>query len=417
MRKLESSGTAFLVLSALLFPSCHHGDHHHVIVISGNKLAGSFQSIADYLADPTVERLFNHMPRSTGSTPPDVSGSFLSSGVITKTTIPGTLKGDAVTADFTFGLASGSQLDVVVNDPSVLDAGAASFIEGSGNAFTIYTAFKSVQTLDNGATCEIHEVNIFSGIQNADGSISDLFIGQGIVGLIGSCVGLLTGDIQVSNNIGDLTAAFCGDNFGNVPQDPTKVLVKVENNLVVDTVVFLNGSAIPIAKINALCVGAFETTPGFTLVFESLQPIAGQDPNGSDLLMGEIISGQFPPDVTLAGTSITYSLESQVGSDTFFAPLPLNLTSLDIFSVVNLGVDIPGYPAPAGSGLDCLCSMAPSLNSYVIGYYSYALPGVITPTQANIHFFNVANEAQEVDAFQGPFALDALSGTVTLFVQ
>lgn len=417
MRKLESSAAVTLVLSAFLVASCEDDHHDHVIVTGGNQLAGSFQSIADYLADPTVGTLSNHMPLYTGSTPPDVSGNFLSSGVIQKTTIPGTHKGDPVAADFTFGLASGSQLDVVVNDPSVADAGAASFIEGSGNAFTVYTAFKSVQTLDNGATCEIHEVNIFSGIQNADGSLSDLFIGQGIVGLIGSCSGLLTGEIQVSSNVADLTVAFCGDNFGDVPQDLSKVLVKVANNLVVDTVVFLNGSAIPVLKVDALCVGAFEAAPGFTLVFESLQPIAGQDTNGNDLLMGEILAGQFSPDSTPAGSSITYSLENQVGSDTFFAPLPLNMTSLDIFSVVNLGVDIPGYPAPAGSGLDCLCSMAPSLSSYIIGYYSYALPGVIGPAQANVHFFNVANEAQEVDAFQGPFALDALSGTITLFVQ
>ena len=45
-----------------------------------------------------------------------------------------------------------------------------------------------------------------------------------------------------------------------------------------------------------MSVGSFEAAPGFDLDFETLQPIAGQDEDGNDLLMGEIFGGLFPPD-------------------------------------------------------------------------------------------------------------------------
>lgn len=201
-RALEPSRAHFLLLSlsALLFTSCGHGGHHHTILVSGNQLASAFQTLSDYLDDPTVQRILRHMPRFAGSAPPDVTGTYEASGVITRTSIPGTRRGDPVTASFSFSAPSGSELDVVVIDPSVVDAGAASFIEGSGDFFTVYTAFKSVQSLDDGSTCEIHEINVYSGQRNPDGSLSNLFIGQGIVGLIGSCSILLVGDFQVSSN-------------------------------------------------------------------------------------------------------------------------------------------------------------------------------------------------------------------------
>jgi hypothetical protein len=419
MRRLHSSTllVALLTLGSCCDDDCHDDCDHHDDVPPPDTgvVASDFQSLAHYFDSPVVQRVLENMPRYGGSTPPDVSGVYLASGTVTVAAMPGAIQGDPVVSRFCFGTPAGSLIEVTVQDPSVVDAGAASFIEGTGDSFTVYTAFKSVQTLESGTTCEFHEVNIFSGRRNVDGSLSDLYIGQGIVGLIGTCSSFLPGDFTVSHNIADRVADSCGTPGGG-PGNPENVLVTVENQLISDVLVFTSGTAAPVVQVAPLSSEAFETSPGFVLLFETLQPIAGQDGEGNDLLMGEIVAGQFPQDVTVAGGTVTYSLENQVGSDIFFAPLPVNRVPNDIFSVVNIGVDVPGYPTPAGSGLDCLCSMAPSVDSYVIGYYSYSAPGIIVPTQANAHFFLVADPSQEVAAFTGPFTLDLLSGTVTLVV-
>jgi len=410
--------TAVALLGCLLQAGCYHDDDETIIVSDTGTVASDLQSIADYLANPTVQLLFVNMLRNPGSSPPDVSGDFASSGEIVGSTIPGTLLGDEVFADFCFGpTAVDSSLEVLVKDPSVADAGARSFVEGSGDRFTVYTAFKSVQTLDNGSTCEIHEVNIFSGMRNADGSFSDLTIGLGILGLVGSCADLLVDDIQISINSADRVGDSC---VGSVvvpadgPQNPQNVLVQIENNLVVEILVFLDDDEIATLTVDPLSVGVFETAPGFSIFFESLQPIAGQDDESNDLLMGEIVSGQFDPDDTPAGGTAPYSIENQVGDAFFFAPLPLNRSPTDIYSVVNEGVDVPEYPDPE-SGLDCLCILAPDPEPYVVGYYSYSVPGIIDATQSNVHFFRLPEET-EVDAFNGPFNLEPLTGTVTLRV-
>ncbi len=418
MKVVQRTVILALFLAVPITEGCRHHRRDSRIIITNptGTVAGDFRSIADYLADPTVRFLLSHMPRHQGGTPPDVEGEYDSEGLIVRRTIPGTRVGDPVIGDFCFGSAAGTLIEVTIQDVTVVDAGASSFIEGSGDAFTIYTAFKSVQTQDDGTTCEIHEVNVFSAVRNADGSLSDLFIGQGIVGLIGNCSDLLAGDIQISENIADRVGASCNDGSpGSQPQNPANVLVRVENNLVVDLLVFLDDDTVPTILVGALSAGEFETAPGFALYFETVLPVAGQDPQGNDLLMGELVNGQFPVDVTGAGGSIAYVIENQVGDDIFFAPLPLNRADFEIFSVVNSGVAIPGYPDPPGSGLDCLCSMAPSIDPYVVGYYSYSVPGVINATQANVRFFKVSN-GKQVDAFVGPFNLEELSGTVTLRV-
>ncbi|MBI4601611.1 MAG: hypothetical protein HY721_06585 [Planctomycetes bacterium] len=421
MMNSTSSGRALLLSASLLLvgsTACRHGHRHRVVVVNPTgTVASDFQSIADYLADPTVRFLLDRMPRNSGSSPPDVEGEYDAAGVIVRTSIPGTRTGDDVIADFCFGTPSASSLEVLVQDPSVVDAGARSFVEGSGDDFTVYTAFKSVQSTDIGTTCEIHEVNVFSATREADGSLSDLFIGQAIVGLVGDCASLLVGDFQISENAADRVGGSCFDEEpGTGPGDPRDVLVEVENALVVDLLVFLDDDTEPTLLVGPESVEAFETRPGFAIFFETLQPVAGQDDDGNDLLMGEIVSGQFPADVTAAGGAIAYAIENRVGDDFFFAPLPVNRKSFDIFAVTNAGVDVPGYPDPPGSGLDCQCSMAPSLDPYVIGYYSYDAPGIIRADQANVRFFRVS-DGREVDVFQGPFNLEAASGTVTLLVE
>ncbi len=420
MRHFRKPYQLLLLLSiALLSAACHSDRRTRVIVVDTGIVVADFQSIADYVADPTVQEILRFMPRNGGSSPPTIQGQYFADGTIDSTTIPGTAPGDAVTAEFCVGANGGSLIDVTVLDLSVQEGGALSFIEGSGNQFTIYTAFKSVQTLATGGTCEIHEVNIYSGTVEADGSLSDLYIGQGIVGIIGTCSTLLVGDFQISHTSATRTADSCldGSDPGSSPADPGLVLAEIENNLVVDVLVFVNGEDLATAVIPALSVGSFETEPGFVLDFESVQPIAGQDSDGNDVLMGEIIGGVFPQDPAVAGGSSLYLLENVIGDDTFFAPLPLNESNLEIFSVVNSGVFIPFYPDPQTAGLDCLCALPPDPEPFLVGYYSYSLPGIIEPSQANVAFFNVADESQLIDQFHGPFPLEDFTGAVVLRVE
>lgn len=429
--------TLFLPLMAvasLLVAGCYDDDddHHHGgggPVTGPGIVVADFQSIADYVNNPVVQDLFRFMPRHSGTTPPDVTGRYDASGTIIANVGPVDRVGEIALAEFCLGTPAGSLIDVTVIDPSVQDGGASSFIEGSGNLFTVYTAFKSVRTLESGTNCEIHVVNVYSARLEADGSLSELFIGQGNVGVIGTCGDALVGDFQVTEGTANNSGQPCPNASapGEGPGDPGSVLVEVENVLVTDILVFIDGASTPTIEIPPMSVGSFETAPGFQLDFETLQPIAGQDADGNDLLMGEIFGGLFPPDPSPPDGSILYTIESQVGVDVYFAPLPLNESSVEIFSVVNIGVDVPGYPEPVGSGLDCLCAMPPDPEPYVVGYYSYDLPEfqdlpkVIAPDEANVHMFNVADESQLIARFQGPFAIEEdefgrLVGTVVLLV-
>lgn len=418
------------LLAVLAGASCHDDDDtDEVIIVGSGVVVADFQSIADYVNNPVVQDLFRFMPRHAGATPPDVTGRYDASGTIIAGVGPVNRVGELAIAEFCFGTPAGALIDVTVIDPSVQDGGAGSFIEGSGDQLTVYTAFKSVRTLDTGSTCEVHVVNVYSATIEADGSLSDLFIGQGNVGVIGTCGDALVGDFQVTEGTAVNTGQPCPDDSapGGGPGNPASVLVEVENVLVTDILVFIDGAPTPTIQIAPMSVGTFEASPGFELDFETLQPIAGQDQDGNDLLMGEIFGGLFPPDPSPAGGSALYTIESQVGVDTYFAPLPLNQTNLEIFSVVNIGVDVPGYPEPVGSGLDCLCAMPPDPDPYVIGYYSYDLPAfqdlpeIISPDEANVSLFNVADESQLIARFQGPFVLEEdefgrLAGTVVLLV-
>lgn len=412
---LPGMPAAFATLALFLCPACDDSDDDVVIITPSGTVASDFQTLADYLADPVVQSILARLPRSEGAAPPDVSGTYDSVGSVTFSTL--TPAGSPVQDSFCFGTPVDFLLDVQVLAPDVVDVGAQSIIEGFGDTFTIYTAYKSVQTDSRGATCEIHEVNIFSGIVNVDGSISDLYIGWGVVGILGPCSDILfVGDIQVSLN----TAARVGESCGVAPDpgdpvDPDNVLVTVVNDLVTDVMIFLDDDLAPTVIVPPLGTEAFDTPPGFSVYFESLQPLAGQDDQGNDLLMGEILAGQFPVDVTPAGGESGYGIENIVGSDVYFAPLPLNQTGSEIFAVVNTGADIPWYP-PLPGGLDCLCSMPPDIDPYFIGYYSYSLPGLLLPEQSNVYFYRVLQPTVIFQIFNGPFDLQPGTGTVTLLV-
>ena len=53
--------------------------------------------------------------------------------------------------------------------------------------------------------------------------------------------------------------------------------VNVENNLVVDLLVFIDDEVQPSLAVRPLTAGSFETLPGFSLFFESVQPSAGTE--------------------------------------------------------------------------------------------------------------------------------------------
>lgn len=423
---LRVTAGAVLVTLALASSACSKRRASHRVDFDlgrreGGVSAGRFQSLNDYFNHPTVSLLIDNMPIHDGSLPPDVNGTYDAFGGIADTTIPGSEIGDAVTAAFCFGVRVGNDIVARVLDPTAESAGAASFITGTGNLFTVYTAFRSVQSAPGGGVCEIHQVNVFSGRRAADGSLDELEIGLAIVGLIGDCDPLLIGDAQISRLAALRVGEACSD-AGPQPGDLTKVQVILENFLLNPVLFFDDPSAnaMAIANVEPLDSVALELDPGFELDFESLPPLAGQDDQGMDLVSGEILAGLFPRDVTPAGGSVTYFVESIIGDEEFFAPRPFNDTGEDMFSVVNSGVAIPGYPDPPGSGLDCFCSMPPSQPSdgpYDIGYYVYSSPGIITPAQANVRFFAVSDGAELVPPFRGDRLPEPEGGTGAVLLE
>ncbi len=309
---LKLIGAALLAFA----PGCGDDDdhHHHTIpvTVTGTD-AADFQTLTDYVTHPVVEDIFRFMPRHTGATPPNVDGRYLSTGSVIASSTPGHNVGDTVSDEFCFGPPAGDAIEVAVSDPSVVSAGARPFIEGTGDFFTIYTAFKSVQTGPGGFTCEDHQVVVFSGRRLGTGALADLFIGFGIVGLVGDCGNLAVGDIQVSQNTASLEGASCVG--GSTPLDPTKVLVSVENFLVTDADVFADGALVGTAPF--LSSITFEAVPGFTITASTVQPGG----------MGKSLDYTFTQDTQEAGRFSQYTLSNVIGSDTFFAPVVVNATS------------------------------------------------------------------------------------------
>jgi hypothetical protein len=405
MRLRQPVFTSGLLLLSLVFSALPSGcgsrsSHSTAVLELTGTSASDFRTMADYLQNAAVETMLTAMARHQGSTPPNVEGRYLATGNVTATSIPGTAAGDAVQTDFCLGPPAGSALEVALVDATVVDAGALSFIEGSGDLFTVYTAFKSVQTGPSGGTCEIHEVVVFSGKRETDGSLSSLAIGTGIVGLIGDCGNLGVNQVQVSQNTASRTGASCVG--GGTPQDPTKVLVHVENFLLTSADVLVNGvladTAPPLFSVS------FETSPGFTLSFQSVPPL-----NESSAAMGEVLSGVFAADTQPAGRSSQYSISNRVGNDTYFAPVISNHTGGPVTARVNVGTPV---------AFNCGCSLASSpLAQYLVGYHFYDAPGTITPAQTNVL---IDTQVPPVDppefSASGPFTLGADSGALPLAV-
>ena len=385
----------------------------------GGVVSADFQTLDDYLDHPTVQLLLDNMPSHTGSSPPEIAGTYDAFGGVIDSTIPGSEIGDSMASYFCFGLGSEGALEVRVIDPTVDDSWARSFIEGSGDQFTVYTAFRSVQEHPGGGHCEITKVNVFSGTRESDGSLSDLHIGCGIVGLIGGCGQLRIDQDQISRLAGTLVGGACS----STPQGPengSKVQLVIENFLLDSVNIYTNSNpaAVASATVGALGTVALELDPGFSLDFESARPSAGVDASGNEVLVGEIVAGSFGQDTTAAGETVTYILENVVGQDVYFAPRLVNSSSNEIYAIVNSGIPaLDFYPyneTVPGSGLDCLCAMPPNTEPYFIGYYSYDSPGYISPAEANVRVFDAGDDQELTAPFAGPFALENGSGDVLL---
>jgi hypothetical protein len=387
---ISAAGLFFLTLTG-----CHDDDDTEVVtmVVTGTS-ASDYLFLDDYLADTTVGTLIGLMPQHAGSTPPNLDGSYSATGNLTATSIPGTAVGDAFSTQFCLGPPAGSALEVAFLDAGVVSAGANSFIEGSGDLFTVYTAFKTITTGPNGFTSEQHQVAVLSGRRDLTGDLVDLSIGIGIVGLVGDCGNLAVGDVQVAGCTALLTDASCVGS--QTPSSEDNVLVTVENFLLVDANVFADGVFVDVAPL--LSSLTFEATPGFTLSFETIQPL-----NESDAAMGVILSWTFDQDTQAAGRFSQYLLTNIVGDDYFFSPVVQNLTGGDVTVHVN-----EGTPVAATAGTFPTSNAA----QYFLGYYHYDVIGVITALEANVRIDRPAPFSDLLD--QGPFTLGADSGALAL---
>src|SRR5262245_35759237 len=407
MTKISLRGALIGVLAAA--PACDDDDHHHddtVVIVASGKTASDFQSLAEYLNDPAVQSLFSRMPRHQGSTPPNVEGLYDAVGTVTATSLPGIAPGDPVETLFCLGPPAGSAIEAtVVGDSSsgaggfsIVDAGALSFIEGSGDFFTVYMAFiLALPDLGSGH-CEVHQVEILSGKREADGSLSSLFIGCGIVGVVGSCGALLVDQIQVSQNAAGPPTASCVG--GGTPSNPNRVLVEVANFLVTDADVYVNGSFFAAAP--ALSSLIFEADPGFTIAYRSVRPL-----NGSSAPLGVSLAETFLQDSQLPGRFSFYALDNITTGldgfdDIFFAPVIQNRTGSALSVTVNSGTPVEQ---------SCDCSLPSStLSDHVIGYYPYST-AQIAPTAANVVITGPPNFN-----FSGPFILGRDSGVLSLLL-
>ncbi|MEM7234044.1 MAG: hypothetical protein AAF517_17845, partial [Planctomycetota bacterium] len=219
--KLALSG----VLAASLFLSgCNNDDDEVTILVTGTAVS-DFVSIADYLNDPTVQLILGVIDRHEGTTPPDVTGTYSLSDV---EDIASNLAQDFESLLFCLGTPSGSAIDANILDSTIVDAGGSlSFVEGSGDSFTAYLAFRSNSLAPDGASCEIHQVAVISGTREADGSLSDVFVGFAVVGIVGDCRELFPGAFQIWGG----TGARVGENGCSGSGSQDLVELQIENFL------------------------------------------------------------------------------------------------------------------------------------------------------------------------------------------
>ncbi len=425
---------SFILLIALLsigiffLPGCRRSKSRTVvtttIIPSSGIVVTDLQSIADFLALPEVQELFKSMQRYAGSNPPLVQGEYSSNNLeITDTTIPGYTIGELLDPlVFCFGDIALGVIEMVLNEVDFVDAGIDFFIEGDGDFFTVYIGHKSLQTDSEGDSCEIHLVRVISAVRENDGSLSDLEIGTAVIGIVGACENLLVGDIKVAAGTANPTGNSCSTNVG--PVDPDNVIVRVENNLVVDLDVFTSNDGF-VSDENFIPVDPssfveFEEEPGFELEFVSLQP---EHPSGE--LLGENLFKLFEPDESLPGESVTYEITNNIDENIFFAPIVTNSSGVSLVPSVNIG--IPDAP----DGWFCSSCFIEPNETHLLGYYAYDILGQLegsnelfewTPENIIIGFFTdpasipIAPAFQILGFEQPEFALEEFSGAIELDV-
>lgn len=408
-----------LATFAVAASGCDDNNNDEIVIVDRGEVIASFRTISDYRDNPTVDFLFRSMPRHPGTSPPDVGGTYEATGTIISNSVPGNVVGDEfLPFAFCLGSPAGSSIVFRALDPSVVEHGS-SFIEGSGDAFTIYASFRSRQLVDSGDFCDVHQVVVISGQREADGSLSDLFVGQGIVGLVGDCLDLLVGDIQVAEGTADRTGEPCAaDPGGN--ENAVELLVEnaLENPIVVfvEYQDFLGPQPFIVFPASEEPARSQFVDPGFDLSFESLQPTLFNEVD-DQVLLGELVSGVFDTDTTPAGGSVSFLIENVIGDEEYYAPRPVNTLAGSIYTVVNSGIDYGVFTFPTETGLGCVCPIPPDPDIAVdLGYYSYDVPGFITPDEANVRFFDFDTDAEVVPPLEGPFTLEPQSGVLPIEV-
>lgn len=197
--------------SALGFLSACHDDGDGRFVLRGTAVT-ELDSLAAYLDDPVVQEILIEMPRHTGSLPPNPEGDYdADDTLIVASNLLDFLDGDPLGL-FAFCLGSpfGQSIEAEVLDPTI-ELFGFSFIEGNGSNFTVYTSFRSLQ-IDSvtGDPCEVHQALVISARLEPDGSLSGVFLGQGVVGLLGNCFDLFLCDFLVSAGTGTRVGPSCG---------------------------------------------------------------------------------------------------------------------------------------------------------------------------------------------------------------
>ncbi|MCZ6793489.1 MAG: hypothetical protein O7J95_07740 [Planctomycetota bacterium] len=418
-----------LVLGALGPAACDHDDDQIIVVSEQGVVVTDLDSLSDYLNDPAVLLILQSMPRHIGSTPPDPVGDYdADDTVLVASSLPNSPVGSLLGPfAFCFGSPAGGRIDARVIGSGIDPSGTSSFIEGNGNDFTVYTSFVSRDADPvTQRTCEVHQVVVISATRLADGSLTDVSIGQGVVGLVGECTDLFVDDILVSEGTGSRFADACECQAGG-GGNPGVVELFVNNFLKNPVVVFVEYPGTTILDPQPFVVRAEEAglsqfvEPGFTLRFESLQPELEviQDPLNRTLppslaglnfaVMGELVQATFSQDGVAGGSCSIYDVVNVVGTREYFAPRPTNASGGTIYVLVNTDAAEMNPLNLIGPDAGCLCPILDGETSIDLGYYLH-IENLMVPPNTNVRVFDFTNDVEILTLASPPFATELDSG-------
>ena len=163
---------AFLVMGAI-FSACSKDPKEDEIKTCG------FDSPAEYLKNPSVSSALNKtgVPIHPGNTPPDIAGTYLTSGEITDASgILSMMIGLPVRSDFVFfDQTTSNEIEFEERVSGMRAGGSGGFIGGAEERFTVY--LESIQSgseagLPNGVSVTV--VMIMSGTKASNGNITNV---------------------------------------------------------------------------------------------------------------------------------------------------------------------------------------------------------------------------------------------------